>query len=182
MNDAMKKIEGLLFAWGDSLSIAKLSEICDIDRADIKTIIADLNDFYQNNNSAMKIIYINESVQLIARDECYDDIVKLFETLPDKAMSKSIVEVLSIIAYNQDVSKAQIEHIRGVSCERAIAKLVADGFIKGYYNRELNARSKLYKTTELFLKKFGLKSLSDLPKIEQKKEFKHLQSSIEDIL
>lgn len=182
MNEMMKSIEALLFAWGDTISITKLCEICDLNRDDIKQILVDLNKKYDENNSAFEIIYINESVQLVARDECHEIIGSLFETLPDKIMSKSFLEVLSIVAYNQDISKSQIEHIRGVNSDRTLARLVNDGFIRAYYNREINSRSKLYRTTDLFLKKFGLKNLSELPKIEDKKDFLELRNDIVNIM
>lgn len=177
-SDNMRNLEAILFAWGDSITFSKISEIMHMEVAEVKALATELNEYYIKSDSAFEVVFVNQSVQLMISNFDEDIIAPLFENDSTGVLSKSTLEVLAIIAYNQNIPKAQIEYIRGVSSDRAINLLLKDGLIKSSYNKEINTRSKLYSTTEGFLKKFGLKNLKELPSVDN---LEKMQLSLDDM-
>lgn len=162
----MKQLEGLLFASGDALSLKKLGGLMGLPAIEVKSVVDQLNDFYQAAQSALMIIEVNQSVQLASRAELAPLIEPLFATDKNKGLSISSLEVLSVIAYKQPITKVEIEHIRGVKSDRPMQQLQELGLIQIVGRLERIGKPNLFGTTELFLKKFGLKTLRDLPPIE----------------
>lgn len=164
MNDK-SVIEALLFANGKALNIKKIVEITGISKLEIKNYINELNKIYQVNNSAFLIIEVNDSYQLVVKPIFKDFIVKLFKEYETDTLTKTQLEVLSIIAYNQYISKAKIEKIKGNNCDRVIKTLMDLNLIDYKIDKDVNFKVKLYYTKDDFLKKFGMKNLSELPKL-----------------
>ena len=164
MNIYMIKIEALLFACGEGITYQKLAQIMDLPKVKIRENVKLLKAHYDRLANALEIVEYADKVQIAVRKEFSEDIEKLYEPKKSKQMSKSTMEVLSIIAYNQNITKASIEHLRGVNCDRLIISLIDEGYIRAVKDPN-QARFKRYVTTEKFLKKFGLKSLNELPDI-----------------
>lgn len=164
MNIDMIRIEALLFALGEGISYHKLAQILEIPVSKVKENVKLLKAHYDRLANALDVVEYSDKVQIAIRAEFASDIEKLYDSNKAKTMSKSALEVLSIIAYHQNITKASIEHIRGVNSDRALMNLLNDGFIKAVKAPD-NARFKQYVTTDKFLKKFGLKSLKELPDV-----------------
>lgn len=159
-------IEGVLFAAGDPVPLAKLSEVLEIDKKAIKLILNNMILNYQNSKRGILLREIGGAYQLCTRPEHYEYIRKLVEPRQRQALSQAAYETLAIIAYNQPVTRIKIEQIRGVSSESSITRLLERNLIKEAGRMDSPGKPILYETTEEFLRSFGFKSLLDLPVLE----------------
>lgn len=159
-------LEGLLFVVGDEG--VTLEEICsslDVDEAKAKELLTELKNEYENENRGIRISYLGEAFKLTTKKEhkeYYQKLIKEKESL----LTQSQLEVLAIVAYNEPITRAEIDEIRGISSAYVIKRLMAKDLIKVSGKSDLPGKPNLYKTTRAFLDTFGLASLSDLPEIE----------------
>ncbi|PID82828.1 MAG: SMC-Scp complex subunit ScpB [Clostridiales bacterium] len=166
MDNIIKKIEALIFVSGEPISIKKISSILNLDFSETKKYIKDLINKYKKLNLGFELVEINLSVQFVVKSE-FDVVVdKLLDNDKKKLLSSSELEVLSIIAYKQPVTRKDIFSIRGIKSDRLIKNLLELSLIKENGYRDTIGLPTLYVTTDVFLMKFGLKSLNDLPNIE----------------
>jgi segregation and condensation protein B len=177
LNQNMKELEALLFAWGEALSIQKLATLTELTPELVKEELENLKDYYDRNNHSIQLLEVNQSVQLATRHEVSDRVEQLFVTDKNKGLSVSNLEVLSIIAYKQPITKTEIERIRGVKCDRAIQILLELELIRISGKLERIGRPNLFSSTDLFLKKFGLKTLRELPPVAS---FERMQIALFD--
>ncbi len=159
-------IEGLLFAAGDPLELGKIAEILEIDKKSAKLILSNMVINYRNSKRGVMIREIDGSYQLCTRFEHYEYIRRLFEPRQKQALSQAAFETLSIIAYNQPVTRTKIEQIRGVNSDSAVVRLIERNLIREAGRLDSPGKPMLYETTEEFLRSFGFKSVSDLPILE----------------
>ncbi len=159
-------IEGLLFASGRPLSLEKISQVLELDKKTTRLILDNMALNYQNSRRGIMLREIDGCYQLCTRFEHYEYIRKLAEPEQKQELSQAAYEVLAVIAYNQPVTRARIEEIRGVNSESAISRLLERDLIREMGRLEAPGRPILYGTTEKFLRSFGFKSLSDLPPIK----------------
>jgi len=158
-------VEGLLFAWGDPLSIKDISKILNIEEKHVSKLINEMIDEFNYDRRGLKIIRIKDKYQLTTRPEHYEWISMLFQDNKGNNLSTAALETLAIIAYKQPITKAEIEAIRGVRCDKAIETLLNRELIKEIGRLERTGRPIVYGTTEEFLKYFGIRDLDDLPDI-----------------
>ncbi len=158
-------LESLLFVWGEELSFKKISSIMEIDIEEVKNIAVELAKSYQN--TGLQLMILEDSVQISANVDYYDYIEKLGKESKSRGLSKSSIETLAIIAYKQPVTKTQIEKIRGVKSDKPLQTLLERNLI--YEKGRLQSIGKpiIYATTNKFLKLFNLKSLAELPPINE---------------
>jgi len=159
-------IEGLIFAAGDPLPLEKIAEIIGMDRKTTRLIINDMIISLQKSKRGVMLREIDGSYQLCTRFEHYEYISRLFEPRQKQALSQAAYETLAIVAYNQPVTRATIEHIRGVNSDSAITRLVERNLIREAGRLESPGKPLIYETTEEFLRSFGFKSTADLPLIQ----------------
>lgn len=159
-------VEGLLFAAGDALSLEKISEIIGIDKKTAKLILNNMIIAYQNSKRGIMMRELNGKYQLCTRPEQSDYIKKLFEPRQRQGLSPAAFETLAIIAYNQPITRAKVEQIRGVNSDSAITRLLDRNLIREAGRLDAPGKPVLYDTTEEFLRSFGFKSLGDLPRLE----------------
>lgn len=168
-------ITAILFAMGDSVEYKKISEAIGYSIQETKDIIYKMRDKYESDNDfGLTIVEFEDSVQMCSKTEMYEYLVKVAKTPKNMRLSDTALETLSIIAYKQPVTRAEIEKIRGVSCDHAINKLIEFGLITELGRLNAPGRPLLFGTTEEFLRSFGVKSIEDLPIIapERLEEFK----------
>lgn len=158
-------LECILFISGDSVPLKDLTALFDIDKTTLKRIINQMMDEYEGNERGLRIIEINGSYQFTTKPQYYEYIEKLFKPRARAGLSQASLETLSIIAYKQPTTRANIDTIRGVKSDSCIYRLVDKDLIKEVGRMEAPGRPILYGTTENFLRLFGLKSLNDLPDI-----------------
>ena len=156
-------IEALLFAVGDDgLSIDELSNILEIDEEKVKNELSILEKEYENRGIEIKIL--GNKYKLITKQIYRDYLKKLTEEVSNN-LSKSALETLAIIAYNEPITRMQVDDIRGINSSQMIRNLVSKGFIEDIGKSDLPGKPVLYKTTDYFLDYFNLSSKDDLPKI-----------------
>ncbi len=165
MKNIKAAIEALLFVNGDPLSLKKMSLIINQPTSKIKEAIAELQEDYNENERGFHIIEVNKSYQFATSKQYYDYIKKLSKYSPSKGLSKVNAEVLAIIAYNQPITKYDIDSIRGVNSDKSIQQLLNRELIEQKGRLEQVGRPIIYGTTDIFLKSFGMKSIKDLPDI-----------------
>lgn len=167
-------IEAVLFAMGDSVEISKLEHVLEMSAAEIREIIESMNKKYKKQDRGIYIAELENSYQLSTKPELYDYLIKVAKAPRKYALSDTLLETLSIVAYKQPVTRIEVEKIRGVSCDHAINKLVEFNLIQELGRLDAPGRPLLFGTTEEFLRNFGVKSLGDLPTLdsEQIEDFK----------
>lgn len=161
-------LEGLLFVVGeDGLTINQIMDILEISNEEAKQLISELKEKYEADTSGIRINFLGNTFKLTTKKEHRSYYQKLIENPDSNVLSQAALETLAIIAYNQPVTRLDVDDIRGVSSSQMIKKLVAKGFIKEAGRSDSLGRPILYKTTSEFLDYFGLATIDDLPKMEQ---------------
>ncbi len=176
-------LEGILFVVGDEgLSLNQICDILEIDMDKAKELLMELKKSYDADNRGIRISYLGNAFKLTTKKEHKDYYKKLIENPENNTLSQAALETLAIIAYNQPITRVEIDELRGVSNVHILRKLLAKGLIKEVGKSTLPGRPNLYATTSEFLDYFGLSSISDLPTIisepEEPNEDKDLFSSI----
>lgn len=173
-------IEALLFAAGKPVSITTLCSILEQEKNEIEDALQNLKIRLAERNSGIQLIHVNNSYQLCTLEIFYDYVCKLLDNRPKPTLSQAALEVLSIVAYNPRVTRAEMEKIRGVSSDSAMNKLLEYNLIEEAGKQDLPGKPMGYQTTDEFLKMFGFESLKDLPELPKLKEELD-QVNIEDI-
>ena len=165
MNKAV--LEGLLFVVGeDGLTLEQIEDVLTIDEDSAKELIKELKKDYEDENRGLRIDFLGNRFKLTTKFEHREYYQKLIENPETNSLSQAALETLAIIAYNEPITRIQVDAIRGVGSTSIIRKLVAKGFIKESGRSELPGRPILDETTNEFLDYFGLSSTEDLPNIE----------------
>lgn len=165
LNEELSIVEAILFASGDPIEKSRLAQASGIEEETIEKIINMLNDRYEENESALMIIELSDSYQLCAREKFIDYIRAAMETRKAAPLSPAAMEVLTIIAYNQPVTKGFVEHIRGTDSSSVVNSLVEKNLLEEAGRLDVPGRPIAYKTTAAFLRSFQLSSLDDLPAV-----------------
>ena len=163
----MGLIESFLFVSGDALPIEKIASFIKIDVRSTRKLMDKLIDVFNFERRGLQIIKINDSYQLATRPEYGEKIEEFLGAEEKQTLSQAVLETLSIIAYRQPITRMDIELIRGVKCEYAISVLMDRELIKEVGRMDTPGRPILYGTTDIFLKSFGLRSLEELPSLEE---------------
>ena len=166
--DEVKRIvEALLFAVQEPISVRKICEVVeDVEAKEIREVIQQLREEYDTHDRVFQIEEIANGFQLLSRPEYHEWISKIRKKSGESKLSQQALETLSIIAYKQPIIRADIEAIRGVQSGQMIRTLIEKGLVKITGRDEVLGRPLLYGTTTKFLDHFGLKSIKDLPKVE----------------
>ena len=174
MNKAV--LEGLLFVVGeDGLTIDQIMDVLEIDEENAKAVLMELKKDYEDDSRGLRIDFLGNKFKITTKFEHKAYYQKLIENPETNFLSQAALETLAIIAYNEPITRVQIDAIRGVGTTSIIRKLVAKGFIKESGRSELPGRPILYETTHEFLDYFGLSSIEDLPNIDE-----FIQMPVED--
>lgn len=159
-------IESLLFVWGEELSFRRLSVLINQPVGEVRRLVDQLAKKYDSEESGIKLMVLQDAVQMTANIDHYDYIEKLGKTSKRRGFSKPTIETLAVIAYKQPVTKTQIEKIRGVKCDKPLQNLLEKQVIGEKGRLETIGKPILYGTTNEFLKLFGFKSMKELPDIQ----------------
>ena len=171
-------IEAILFVCEKPVTVDQIKEVIEgVDGASIKETILALQKEYEERQSGIVIVEIAGGFQMLTNSQYALAIRKFFKTRHKEKLSRPALETLAIIAYKQPVSRLDIELIRGVNSDGVTDHLLAKGLVKIVGRKDVPGRPYLYGTTKQFLEYFGLKSLSDLPKIEDFTSLQEVQDS-----
>jgi segregation and condensation protein B len=159
-------IEGILFASGEPVTIARLAAALDAGAREVEEAAEALSGRYRYEQRGVRLVRLDKSLQMTTAPELADIIRKTLEERKPPPMSRAALEVLSLTAYYQPVTRAQIERARGIESGATLAGLVDKGLLAEAGRLEVPGRPIQYKTTPAFLRAFGLSSLDDLPDTE----------------
>ncbi len=167
-------IEAILFAVGnavekDKLCIALGTEDKPYNRKDLEFICKDMMLEYENENRGIRLIEVGDKYQLCTKNEYYDILGSIVNMPKKHSLTDVLLETLSIIAYKQPVTRAEIEKIRGVSCSHAINRLMEYNLVDEKGRLDAPGHPILFGTTDDFLRSFGIASMDELPNISQDK-------------
>jgi len=164
-------LEGILFVTGDEgITLEQICEILNINIEEAKSLLMELKKSYDTENHGIRISYLGNAFKLTTKKEHKEYYQKLIENPNTNTLSQAALEVLAIIAYNQPITRVEIDEMRGVNNAHMIRKLVAKGFVKETGKSKLPGRPNLYGTTSEFLDYFGLSSIKDLPTISKEEQ------------
>ncbi|HAP67308.1 MAG TPA: SMC-Scp complex subunit ScpB [Nitrospinae bacterium] len=170
MNPARSIIENILFIADSPITIEKIGEVFngEMNKGEIKKIMDELKTDY--NARGIQLVEIAEGYQLCTREEYAEWIKKFYKIDKGSKLSQASLETLSIIAYKQPITRVELEEIRGVDSGGVVRTLLEKNLIKNMGRKKVPGRPMMYGTTRKFLEYFGLKSLSDLPTLEEFKD------------
>ena len=170
----MKQLEGsveaILFAGGEPVPVQRISEALEVDVETVHLLATRVSDRLADRGSALEVVRLEDAYQLTTRPEFADCVRKTLEQKRNAPLSQAAMEVLSVIAYHQPVTRSYIEQVRGVDCSSVVSSLCMKGLIEEQGRMELPGRPLLYGTTASFLRCFGLSSLEDLPPLPVREE------------
>jgi segregation and condensation protein B len=163
-NEAMANMEAVLFLSREPLSGRRLVQLAELPEGTrVRSLIRELNDQYDQRQSAFRVIEVAGGFQLRTRPEFASWLVRIQEVPVTVRLSNPAMETLAIIAYRQPIHRAEIEKLRGVQCGELIRQLLDRDLVKIVGRSEELGRPFFYGTTKNFLQVFGLGSLNDLP-------------------
>ena len=169
--DMKNLVEVLLFATPEPLTQARLNKIIQKEGSvELDLIIEKLNSEYKQSGKGLNIHKIGGGYQILSLPEYHVFIERLFKRTRKLQLSRPALEALSIVAYQQPVSKAEVESIRGVECGSVISTLMERELITVKGRGKTAGRPLLFGTTQIFLESFGLEKTTDLPKLKELSE------------
>ena len=170
IREMQSKMEAILFAAGEPMEIGKLGQVLELDLETVEKILRLLADRYGEEESGLCLLRLDDSVQISIRPQWSSLVRSALDMRRNVPLSQAAMEVLAVIAYNQPVTRAYIEQVRGVDCSGAISGLIKKGLVEERGRLELPGRPLLYGTTLDFLRCMGLSSLEELPPLPEMKE------------
>ena len=179
-------IEAILFANGSSVEPSRIAAALEISEDDARAHLEELMEKYQSSDRGITIIRLKDSYQMVSVKEFAPAIRTVMDLRRNTPLSQAALEVLAVIAYNQPVTKAFVEQVRGVDCSGVIGSLTSKDLIEEKGRLELPGRPLIYGTTENFLRCFNISSIEELPPLpeDDKKEddSQEMQMTVEEVI
>ncbi|MBQ2152482.1 MAG: SMC-Scp complex subunit ScpB [Clostridia bacterium] len=163
-------VEAILFASGTPVEVEKIAAALELDTATVNSCIDELIRTYSSKEKGIRIIRLNKSIQMVSDKKYGQYVRRVMDMKKNTTLSQAAMEVLAVVAYNQPVTKAFVEQVRGVDCSGVIGSLCQKGLIEEKGRLELPGRPLLYGTTDHFLRCFSIETLEGLPKLPEKKD------------
>lgn len=159
-------IEGIMFVAGTGVSIEDIAQKLEVTVDEVKAAVYVLQKKY-DADSGIQIITYKDKIQLCTNPEFADPISLVLNPIKERVLTKTALETVAIIAYQQPITRLEIENIRGVGCDYAIQLLLSHNLIEVVGRKDVVGKPLLFGTTDEFLKRFELQSLDDLPKYDE---------------
>ncbi len=163
-------IESILFLESEPITEKSLATISELSEEEVSKCIEQLKEKYSNDNSGIEIDFITGGWALVPKKEMWEVLKERYGNKNEGKLSKSAMETLSIIAYSQPITRAEIEAIRGVSADNMIRLLMDRNLVKEVGKKDIPGKPSQFGTTKEFLKFFRLNSIADLPKLDQEEQ------------
>lgn len=167
MYDKKAAVEAILFANGSPAEPDKIAQAIEVKPSQAEKLILELMDDYEKQERGIRIIKLNKSYQTVSAKKFAPEIRKVMDLRRNTPLSQAALEVLAVVAYNQPVTKAFVEQVRGVDCSGVLGSLTTKGLVEEKGRLELPGRPLLYGTTENFLRCFNLESIENLPPLPE---------------
>lgn len=167
-------IEAILFTMGESVELGRIAEAIELDKKETQRILEEMKEHYKDPSIGVELMELDGAYQMCTKPEMYEYLIRIAKQPKRRVLTDVLLETLSIIAYKQPVTKAEIEKIRGVSSDHAVSKLIEYNLICELGRLDAPGRPLLFGTTEEFLRSFGVNSIDNLPVLNpvQLEEFK----------
>ncbi len=164
LTEQISALEAVLFASGEAVGIDVLIEALEVSPIEFEVIYTGLSQKYADGG--IRLMRYQNTLQLCTRPQYMEFIEKVLQPVRKQTLTQAALETLAVVAYRQPITRLEIEQIRGVQCDRAIATLNHHGLIEEVGRKESIGRPILYGTTEKFLQHFALSTLGELPRLE----------------
>lgn len=155
-------IEAILFAAGNAVPTDLLREKLDLTKAQMDSMVRQLEKKY-SGNCGIRLLIFNHKIQLATNPDYKDQVSAVLNPIREKEFTRTILECAAIIAYKQPITRAELDTVRGVNSDYAITTLINLEMIEPCGRKDTPGKPVMYQTTDNFLRRFKLKSLSDLP-------------------
>lgn len=175
-------IEAILFSAGRPVKKSDLILALEISQEDLENLVENMQEEYKQGNRGIEIIKMEDSYQLCSKKELYSYIYPVLDKRNKPSLSNAALETLAIVAYNPQITRAEIEAIRGVSADACVYKLLEYGLIEEAGKIDLPGKPMSYKTTPEFLRMFGYSSLEELPELPRYKLDENKQIVIDELI
>lgn len=172
-------LEAILFAAGEPVPVRRIAAALNLEPEDVEQAADAMANQYGFDRRGMRIVRLDDCYQMCSSPEYADLIRLILETRKPPQLSQPALEVLAVVAYFQPVTRAYIEQVRGVDCTYTVKTLAERGLIEEAGRLEVPGRPMLFRTTKVFLRTFGLKSLMDLPELPEKQPDLDAQAQLE---
>lgn len=165
INKLNAAIEAILFSSGEPVETEKIAQALEIEFDTVHKLIDNLSVQYDDRQSGLQIIKLGDKYQMITRSDFSEYVRRVLEVKKNAPLSQAAFEVLAVVAYNQPVTKAFVEQVRGVDCSGVVNTLCQKGLLEEKGRLDLPGRPLLYGTTDEFLRCFSVSSLDELPSL-----------------
>lgn len=173
-------IEAILYAAGRQVEVTELMSALELSKDEVISLIELMKNEYENNNRGIEIIKVNNAYQLCTKKEFYEYIYPIFDKRSKPNLSPAALEIISIIAYNPKITRAEIEAIRGVNSDGSIYKLLEYELIRDAGKMDAPGRPTMYEVSPKFYKMFGIGSIEELPDLPRYKLDENQQIVIDE--
>ena len=165
--EAIAAIEATLFISGDPIEIEVLSQGMHMPLLEVQSIVMEMQETYAEEDRGLELFQTEEGIQLRTKAVYKDVIRDVLKPVSRKTLSRSVLETLSVIAYHQPITRAEIEEIKGVSCDYSMQLLLKRNLIQSVGRKDTIGKPKLYGTTQDFLRFLDIHSLKELPPLKE---------------
>lgn len=172
MKDILLNIEAIIFASEEGINANDLKQILkdalaiDINKQEVLNLLKNIQKKYEEEDQVFHLKAFNNQYQFLTKEKYHEVVNQLQAHKDKKRLSQSALETLSIIAYQQPITKLEIEQIRGVSCDYSIQRLLEKNLIQIVGKAEAIGKPLLYATSAQFMKHFGINTVKDLPQLK----------------
>ncbi len=180
--ELLSTLEAVLFAIGEPIELSRLSQGLQTEQGIIENALHILKEKYESPESGLCLLKLDDKYQLCTKKIFADTIRRVIEIKKNAPLSQAAFEVLAIVAYNQPVTKAFIEQIRGVDCTAVITNLSQKSLIEEKGRLDLPGRPLIYGTTPEFLRCFCISSLDELPELPEKEKNEEIAENMQEDL
>lgn len=163
-------VEAMLFAYAEPIGADKLAQALQVPVSSVEPVLEELRTRYAREDSGLCLLHLNTHWQLATKADFAEPVRRVLDTRRSVPLGPAAMETLTVIAYNQPVSRAFIEQVRGVDSSSSVSGLLEKGLIEEAGRLDLPGRPVAFRTTDVFLRCFGLSGLDDLPPIHSREE------------
>ena len=161
------RIEAILFVAGEAVGIRDLAKALRVEEKELKETLKKIGSEYDYEQRGFMLKRFGDKVQLATRPLYSEDVLRLLQPVQQQSLSQAAMETLTVVAYKQPVTRAEVEQIRGVKCDYSLQSLMMKGLIQEAGRKDTIGRPILYATTDMFLSHFGIQGLEDLPPLPE---------------
>lgn len=158
-------IEAILFTMGEPTALSVLADAAGLEKREAERILKEMEEDYRKEEHGIRLIELDDTWQFVTKKQYYDTLIQVASHPQKPHLTDVLMETLSIIAYRQPVTKAEIERIRGVKSDHAVNRLIEYELVHEVGRLDAPGRPLLFATTERFLRNFGLSTTDHLPEI-----------------